>query len=232
MIEDVSRISAIEHLLHSQLDEMGNPLTKDTRQFNYVASLSESTPGYVAVDEYRQEHLGLADFPDQIASSGFATLALVFHPSVRDNFEMVCEGQGEWRGQAAWLVHFRQRDDRAARIHDYKVGSQVYALKLKGRAWISADKFRILRIESELVNPVPQIRLASKHQIVEYGPVPFAKKNVQLWLPQSAEVYFDFRHHRYYRRHSFDHYMLFSVDADEKRKTPKNKPEDTTPRPN
>jgi len=232
MIEDVSRISAIEHLLHSQLDEMGNPLTKDTRQFNYVASLSESTPGYVAVDEYRQEHLGLADFPDQIASSGFATLALVFHPSVRDNFEMVCEGQGEWRGQAAWLVHFRQRDDRPAWIHDYKVGSQVYALKLKGRAWISADKFRILRIESELVNPVPQIRLASEHQIVEYGPVPFAKKNVQLWLPQSAEVYFDFRHHRYYRRHSFDHYMLFSVDADEKRKTPKNKPEDTMPRPN
>jgi tetratricopeptide (TPR) repeat protein len=232
MIEDVSRISAIEHLLHSQLDEMGNPLTKDTRQFNYVASFSESTPGYVAVEEYRQEHLGLADFPDQIASSGFATLALVFHPSMRDNFQMVCEGQGEWRGQAAWLVHFRQRDDRPARIHDYKVGSQVYALKLKGRAWISADKFRILRIESELVNPVPQIRLASEHQIVEYGPVPFAKKNVQLWLPQSAEVYFDFRRHRYYRKHSFDHYMLFAVDADERRKEPKDKSTDTTPRPN
>jgi tetratricopeptide (TPR) repeat protein len=232
LVEDVSRISAIEHLLHSRLDEMGNPLTKDTRQFNYVASFTESTPGSVAVDEYRAEHLGIADFPDQIASSGFATLGLVFHPLMRDNFEMICEGQGDWRGQAAWLVHFRQRDDKPAHIHDYRVGSQVYALKLKGRAWISADKFRILRIESELATPVPQIHLASEHQIVEYGPVPFPKRNMQLWLPQSAEIYLDFRRHRYYRKHSFDHYMLFSVDADEKRKEPKEQPAESQPRPN
>jgi len=232
LVTDVSRISAIEHLLHSQLDEMGNPLTKDTRQFNYVASLTESTPGFVAVDEYRQENLGIADFPDQIASSGFATLALVFHPTLRDNFEMVCEGLGQWRGQATWLVHFRQRDDRPARIHDYKVGSQIVALKLKGRAWISADKFQIVRIESELVNPAPQIRLAGEHQVVEYGPVPFAKRNVQLWLPQSAEIYLDFRRHRYYRKHSFDHYMLFSVDADEKRKEPTAPPASAPPQPN
>jgi len=229
-VRDVSRIAAIEHLLHEQLDEVGEPITKETRNFNYVASVS-STPGFVAVEEYRAEHLGLADFPDQIASSGFATLALVFHPDMRDSFELVCEGLGDWQGQATWLVHFKQRDDRPARMHDYKVGSQVYALKLKGRAWITADKFQIVRIESELVNPVPQIRLAGEHQVVEYGPVPFAKKNEQLWLPKSAEIYLDFRRHRYYRKHSFDHYMLFSVDADQKTKEPKA-PADTKPIPN
>ena len=232
LVDDVSRISAIEHLLHERLDEMGNPLTKDTRQFNYVASFSQSTPGYVAVDEFREEHLGVADFPDKIASSGFATLALVFHPTLRDNFEMVCEGLGDWRGQATWLVHFRQRDDRPARIHDYKVGSTIRSLKLKGRAWVTADKFQIVRIESELVSPEPELRLASEHQVVEYGPVPFAKRNLQLWLPQSAELYLDFRKNRYYRRHSFDHYMLFSVDADEKRKEPKAPAADSTPQPN
>jgi len=227
-VGDVSRIAAIEHLLHEQLDEVGEPITKETREFNYVASVSESTPGFVSVEEYRAEHLGLADFPDQIASSGFATLALVFHPAMRDNFDMVCEGLGDWRGQATWLVHFQQRNDRPARMHDYKVGSQVYALKLKGRAWITADKFQIVRIESELVNPVPQIRLAGEHQVVEYGPVPFPKKNLQLWLPKSAEIYLDFRRHRYYRKHSFDHYMVFSVDANEKRKEP-TAPAETKP---
>ena len=229
LVDDVSRISAIEHLLHEQLDEMGNPMTKDTRQFNYVASVSESVPGLVSVEEYRAEHLGIADFPDQISSSGFATLALVFHPSMRDNFEMVCEGLGELRGQATWLVHFRQRDDRPARMHDYKVGAEIYSLKLKGRAWITADKFQIVRIESEMVSPLPQIRLAGEHQVVEYGPVPFAKRNLQLWLPQSAEIYLDFRRHRYYRKHSFDHYMLFAVDSDEKRKEPKAPPAETKP---
>ena len=219
-VNDVSRIAAIEHLLHEQLDEMGDALTKETRTFNYVASFVESTEGSIAVDEYRQEHLGLADFPDHISSSGFATLALVFHPKMRDSFEMRCEGLGELRGQPTWLVHFKQREDRPARMHDYRVSGVLYSLHLKGRAWISADKFQIVRIESELVNPLPHIRLAGEHQVVEYGPVPFTKRNVQLWLPQTAEIYLDFRRHRYYRKHSFDHYMLFAVDADEKQKPP------------
>ena len=219
-VEDVSRIAAIEHLLHEQLDEMGDALTKETRTFNYVASFMDSGEGSIAVDEYRQEHLGLGDFPDHISSSGFATLALVFHPRMRDSFEMSCEGLGELRGQPTWLVHFKQREDRPARMHDYRVGGVLYSLHLTGRAWITADKFQIVRIESELMNPVPQIRLAGEHQVVEYGPVPFARRNVQLWLPQSAEIYLDFRRHRYYRKHSFDHYMLFAIDADEKQKPP------------
>jgi len=231
-VDDVSRIAAIEHLLHEQLDEMGDAITKETRTFNYVASFTESKQGSIAVDEYRQEHLGLADFPDQISSSGFATLALVFHPKMQDSFEMVCEGLGELRGQPTWMVHFKQREDRPAQMHDYRVGGELYSLKLKGRAWITADKFQIVRIESELVNPVPQIRLAGEHQVVEYGPVPFTKKKVQLWLPQSAEIYLDFRRHRYYRKHSFDHYMLFAVDADEKRKVPATEPTDNQPQPN
>ena len=231
LVRDVSRIAAIEHLLHEQLDEMGDAITKENRTFNYVASFSEVS-GSIAVDEYRQEHLGIADFPDQISSSGFATLALVFHPKMRDGFEMVCEGLGELRGQATWMVHFRQREDRPARMHDYRVGGDLYSLKLKGRSWITADKFQIVRIESELVNPIPQIRLAGEHQVVEYGPVPFQKRNMQLWLPQSAEIYLDFRRHRYYRKHSFDHYMLFSVDADEKRKEPTAKPAENAPLPN
>jgi hypothetical protein len=213
------------------MDEVGNPITKQTRDFNYVASISEDKPGFVSVDEYRAAHLGLDDFPDHISSSGFSALALVFHPSLRDNFDMACEGLGDLHGQAVWLVHFKQRDDRPARLHDYKVGAQTYAVKLKGRAWITTDKFQIVRIESELVNPMKPIQLLSEHQIVEYGPVPFQKRNMDLWLPKTAEIYFDFRRHRYYRRHSFDHYMLFAVDADEKRKEPKASPVEK-PKPN
>jgi hypothetical protein len=56
--------------------------------------------------------------------------------------------------------------------------------------------------------------------MVEYGPVPFPKKNTTAWLPRNAQIYFDFRKHHYYRRHSFDHYMLYSVESDEKRKEP------------
>jgi hypothetical protein len=137
---------------------------------------------------------------------------------------MLCEGLGDWHGQATWLVHFRQLADHPNRMHSYKVGNRIHPVALKGRAWITADKFQIVRIEAEMVSPMPEIQLLSEHQVVEYGPIPFAKKKTSLWLPKSAEIYFDFRKHRYYRRHSFDHYMLYAVDTDEKRKEPVAKP--------
>ena len=223
LVADVTRFAAVEDLFHQALDEYGNPLRTETRKYNYVASISESQPGFLSVDEYRADKLDLQGYPDHIASTGFAALALVFHPHMRDNFEMACEGLGDWHGQASWLVHFRQRDDRPSRMHSYKVGNQVHSVGLKGRAWITADKFQIVRIEAEMVSPMPEIQLLSEHQVVEYGPIPFPKKSTTLWLPRSAEIYFDFRKHRYYRRHSFDHYMLYSVDTEEHRKEPKVK---------
>ncbi len=116
-------------------------------------------------------------------------------------------------------------------MHSYKVGDFVYPVDLKGRAWITADRFQIVRIESELIRPMPGIKLLSEHQLVEYGPIQFEKKNTSLWLPKSADIYFDFRHRRYYRRHSFDHYMLFSTDTQEKRKEPKAEDRKPAPQP-
>jgi tetratricopeptide (TPR) repeat protein len=222
--QDVTRFAAVEDLLHQRLDEFGTPTRTETRKFNYVASITESEPGFLSVDEDRAERLDLGGYPDQIASTGFVGLALVFHPHMRDNFQISCEGLGDWHGQATWVLHFRQRDDRPVRMHSYKVGDQMHPVKLKGRAWITADNFQIVRIESEMVKPMPEIQLLSEHQVVEYGPIPFAKKNTSLWLPKSAEIYFDFRKHRYYRRHSFNRYMLFSVDSEEKANPPKSAP--------
>jgi hypothetical protein len=173
------------------------------------------------VKEYRSERSGLDDLPDHIVSNGFISLALVFHPAMRDNFQLVCEGLGDWHGQATWLVHFRQRPDRPNRFHSYVVNGTTYPVPLKGRAWIKADKFQIVHMESELVDPAPAIHLLAEHQIVDYGPVPFEKKKEELWLPRSAELYFNLRNRCYFRRHSFDHFMLFSVDAAEKRNEPR-----------
>ena len=224
LVGDISKFAAVEELVHENVDELGNPITKETKHYNYLAAISENKPGYLEVEEYRTEHSEIPQFPDNMVSKGFSTLAFVFHPAMWDNFEFSCEGMGELHGHPTWLVHFRQRDDRPNRIHDLKIGGMYYSINLKGRAWITPDKFQIVRIESELVRPMPEIQLLTEHQIVEYGPVHFGKKNLELWLPKSAELYFDFRKRRIYRKHSFDHFMLFSTDTEEKVGGPKQDP--------
>jgi tetratricopeptide (TPR) repeat protein len=217
LVDSMSRFSAIEDLLHEQLDRAGNPLTKETRKFNYVASITEDLPGFLAVDEYRNKRDALPSLPDHISTQGFMASALIFHPDAQENFDLACEGLGQWHGNATWVVHFRQRDDKPKRLEDYRENDQTYGVSQKGRAWINSGNFQIVRVESELVNSVRGLTV--QHQMTEYGPVQFQKKNVELWLPQSVDLFLEINKHRYYRRHSFDHYMLFSTNSEQKSAT-------------
>ncbi|MGP0018415.1 MAG: tetratricopeptide repeat protein [Candidatus Sulfotelmatobacter sp.] len=224
LVRDLARFAADEELFHQSIDAFGFATRTETRKYDYVAMVSEPEPGAVFIEEYRSDKSAQAGYPDAIASTGFIALALVFHPDMQKDFDLDCEGQATWRGQATWLVHFRQRHDRRNRMHSYAFTGQAFPVDLKGRVWITADTFQILHIEADMVKPMPEIQLLSEHQTVEYGPVPFPKKNTTLWLPKTAEIYFDFRQHRYFRRHAFDHFMLFSVDTDQKEKVPTAKP--------
>jgi tetratricopeptide (TPR) repeat protein len=219
LVQDVSRFAADEDLFHQSLDSAGLSTNAETRKYNYVAAISP-LPEAVSIAEYRSSRVVQDGYPDSISTNGFAMLALVLHPEMQVDFDFDCEGQGEWRGQTSWLVHFHQRHDRPNRMQEYNVGGQTFRVDLKGRAWISTDKFQIERIDADIVNPMRDIQLLSEHQKVEYGPVPFPKKNTSLWLPKNAEIFLDIRQHHYYRRHSFDNYMLFDVGTSQNDKLP------------
>ncbi len=219
LVQDVTRFAAKEALFHKSLDGVGLSSHSETRKYDYVAAISPER-GSVLIDEYHSDSSPQGGNPDGIASTGFIMLALVFHPGMRGDFNFDCEGRGQWRGQPAWLVHFRQRQDRPNHMQTYEVAGSSYRVDLKGRAWISADTFQIVHVEADIANPIHEIQLLSEHQIVEYGPVPFAKKKTMLWLPKNVEIYFDFRKHRYYRQYNFDDYALFDVDVSENHKPP------------
>ena len=219
-IDGVNRISATETLDHEVIDRFGLTAKHETRRFSYVESLSEVKPGMYRVEEYRDGTMGLDVFPERLASLGLGSMVMIFHPVYRDEYEMTCEGLTHWHDRKVWQIHFRQRKDKPARMREYNVGKNVYSVGLRGRAWIAADTFQIVSIETDLVAPVPQIRLAAEHIAIDYEPVQFRKKHEELWLPQNAELFFDFNGRRIHRRHHFDDYRLFSVDENQKISAP------------
>ncbi len=140
---------------------------------------------------------------------------------------MSCEGLGRWNERPAWQIHFRQRPDKPNTMRAYKFGENgpAYPVALRGRAWIAADSYEIVRMETDLVATLPEIRLFADHTLVEYGPVRFRNRNVEMWLPQTAEVYFDWKGQRVHRRHTFSNYLLFSVDEKQRISEPKTETE-------
>ncbi len=219
LVDSVSQFSAVEHMVHENISPQGTPRNRETREYNYVVSITEPPHGTVSIQEFRDS--GNLEMPDQITTTGLPVLAIAFHPLFRDDFEMKCEGLGDWNGKAAWLVHFQQLDNKPSRLRSYVVNRNNYPVALKGRAWISAENYQILHLETDLVKPIPEIRLNTEHTSVSYGPVQFRQHGTDLWLPKNAELYVSLGNRRFHRSENFDHFMLFSTDTVEAAKPPK-----------
>jgi tetratricopeptide (TPR) repeat protein len=220
-IDAVNRISATESLDDEIIDRSGMATRRESRNFSYVASVSEIRPGMYNVEEYRNGTMGLDVFPTRIATIGLTSLVMIFHPAYSDDYEVSCEGLSRWHGGLAWQVHFRQKPEKPPRLREYRIGGQSFPISLRGRAWIATDTFQVVSLETDIVAPVERIRLKAEHTSIEYMPVRFSTHNQELWLPQSAELFFDYGGRKMHRRHHFRNYMLFSVDEKQRISAPK-----------
>jgi hypothetical protein len=223
LVKNVDRFTATEQVTDESINKWGQPASSEKAQFDYIVSMEETRRGALTVEEYRERRSASKDFPESVMTSGLPAMVVIFHPYYASNYEMSCEGLGRWNGRLAWQVHFLQRKDRPNTIRSYRMGleGQGYPVALKGRAWIAADNYQIVRLETSMVAPMPQIKLAAEHVTIDYAPVQFQQGKLEMWLPANVEVYYDWRGHRVHRLHRFNNYLLFSVDDKQKIAAPK-----------
>lgn len=221
--DNLQQFSAKERIEHIEIGKNGKPRNTASGSFDYVAQIHHEDTGHTYVEEYRLGPSALESTP--LADTGTAAFALIFHPRHIDEFAMQCEGQTAQSGRTLWQLRFAQRDDRPNDFHAFRVKGSTYHVKLKGRAWIDADNYEVVRLETDLMEPIKDIDLRTEHMVIDYAPVDFPKHKVQLWLPENAELYVDYRGQRYERKHTFSDFQLFSVETAEKVKEPVDKPQ-------
>ena len=215
LVNSLERITATEQILYEELNQIGSTTYWEDRTVNYVVSFLQPRPEMLSVEEFRKPLKSEDSYP-RMASTGLVALALLFHPLYAGDFEMKCAGLGQWQGRPVWIVEFRQSPGRPARVRTYRTADGVFGVRLKGRAWIDANSYHIVRLETDLLEPIPEARLTRDHLVIEYGPVRFAKTNSWLWLPIRAELYSRFRDRWYRFRHTLSDYLLFSIETRDK----------------
>jgi tetratricopeptide (TPR) repeat protein len=236
LVKNVDRFTATELVTDQSMSKWGMPSDPEKAQFDYIVSMQETRPGALTVEEYRERRAASKGFPEAVMTNGLPALVVIFHPFYARNYDMSCEGLTRWNGGLAWQVHFRQRNDKPNTIRSYRSGPQGegHPVALKGRAWIAADTYQIVRLESNMVAAMPQIRLAAEHINIEYAPVRFRQGAMEMWLPASAEVFYDWKGRRVHREHRFSNYLLFAVDDKQNISAPKGQesPPAETQKPN
>jgi tetratricopeptide (TPR) repeat protein len=217
LIDDLQRFSASERIEQIDIGKNGKRRNSASEVVNYVAQIEQNS-GYPRVEEYRSRTNGIPQAA--VVDTGSAAFALIFHPTQLGNFDFHCEGLSDLQASPSWQLHFEERSDPSKAFQALRIGGALYLPRLKGRAWIATDSYAVLRIETDLVSPIPQIDLQMEHLVIVYAPVDFQKGHVRLWLPASASLYLTYRGRRYERVHNYSQFQLFSVDSAQAIKEP------------
>jgi tetratricopeptide (TPR) repeat protein len=220
-LANFERFGAKEQIDHQEIDGSGIPGPIKSRNFNYIILIQRPKPDFYFIDERRDGEDSLFSFPTSLATRGLVSLGVyIFHPVFSADFNFACEGLGRWGGHPAWQVRFEQKQDVPSRIRTWAYQGKFFPVALKGRIWISPNTFDILHLETDLRNPVKELQLTREHLSIDYGPVAFKQAKEELWLPQSAEMYFSIWGRRYHHKHTLSDYFLFNVDTHSKQSSP------------
>jgi hypothetical protein len=219
---NLEQFTATESLLQETVNKSGKVSGSEKQKYDYLISMKEIRPGILSVQEDLRSTSTFDDAPSGFITKGLPALVLIFHPYNVGTYAMACEGLANLNGQRAWQIYFRQRPDKPNTTRAYRIGRNgpSHPVALKGRAWFLENTYQILILKTDLIKAIPDIQLTVDHTTVEYGPVHFSSRGVDMWLPQNAELYTEFKGKRIHQRMTYDNYLLFAVDDKQKVSSP------------
>jgi hypothetical protein len=228
LIDHLQNFNAHEQVRYEETDGLGIPTMAISEKFDYLVDFGAQS-GPLTVKETRTPLAGSDDAHiASIVDKGLPVLALIFYPDLQGDYEMRCEGMTQWNNQPAWVVYFRQVSGMRPRTLSMTNAVSSFPVSLKGRAWIAADSGQVMHLETNLVKGVPIIELRANAVSIDYAPVAFPSRNLELWLPKSAVAYTDYGKRHTIIEHTFSDFQLFSVQTQQVIEKPKEtkKPEE------
>ncbi len=85
-----------------------------------------------------------------------------------------------------------------------------------GFVWVDPNTYQILRMRTELLEPVPQVGLIRQTTEISYGEFRLGEKGLSLWLPREVTVIIDHSNGHFRNFHRYGDYRLFTVESHEK----------------
>jgi tetratricopeptide (TPR) repeat protein len=209
-VKDLQEFTATEEYQSVEIRRHGQVEKPFEKKFEYLVFINKPRPNTISVEEMRKPEPNLAAMGAPVVALGSPALALVFHPLFAHDYVWSCDGLGEWKGKPAWIVRFTQRTDRpTTSLQSFEQPDGSSLLPLKGMAWLSEKGDHVMHLETELVNPMPEVRLERQHFSIDYGEVAFRSHPVKLWLPESVDLYIKYRGHSYHNYARYSHFLLF-----------------------
>ena len=95
-------------------------------------------------------------------TSGFVSAPLVFHPAYQSGSSFRLLGRQKVKGRNTFVIAYAQ-DPAKSRLSGNFQRTDISTTYTQGLAWIDAENYQIIRLTSDLLRPLPLVRLEKNY---------------------------------------------------------------------
>ncbi len=189
---------------------------------NYLL-LARTEKWGVGLTEYRadptkNDGLAMESRIGSMRTKGFASASVVFHPSCQSYASFRYLGRQRIDGRDLLVIAFAQQPEKAKMVGRFVVNGVSEPALVQGVAWADAQDYHIVRMRTDLLKPLPRVRLVRQTTEISYGEVHFKDMAAGVWLPQEVTVTVQWKGRTFRNSHHYSDFKLFNVGTEEKRK--------------
>lgn len=145
-----------------------------------------------------------------LLTSGFSSLAMVFHPYYESSFRFSRLEDDTVAGKRFVRIHFEHIPGTPSPAL-YQMIFAEKPLDISGTAWIDPETGAIDRLETEVGSTMADMGLKTLRAELTYGSVALQDEPRPLWLPVSATVDLETPHQHWRNIHHFGDYRKYRV---------------------
>jgi len=169
----------------------------------------ESKPSTWADVERASRELATSGSGRQPNSQGFATSWVHFYPLNRPQASFRFLGEQKMDGHRTLVVAFAQKPESVFTPARFLFQGKTFPMFLQGVAWVDASDFRILRLRTDLLAPLPEVSLHRLTADIHFAPTRIAEVSALLSLPREVNITSEESGSRFQEIHKYSDYRLF-----------------------
>jgi hypothetical protein len=128
-------------------------------------------------------------------------------------------------------VGFAQLPAKAKMFERFNTPGSTVLVLHQGVAWVDPSDSRIVRLRTDLLQPIPKVRLLRETTEIHYAMVSFKGVPAPVSLPADVAVTVQWKGRTFRNMHEYGDFKLFNTAAHERHVTPQA-PAETTTAPN
>ncbi len=224
-VRDFPNTVSLEQIHEEKVSRKGKGGATLDQKFYYLC-LAPTIHNVIGFTEYRKSPTGEGGAPEGLQdgymlTSGFASANLVFHPLYQPGSIFRLLGQQKLGDHDTYVLAFAQRPEISTMNGIFKIGAVTMPTFVQGLAWVDASSYEIIRMQTDLLRPLPEVRLDKETTEIDFSENRFKTVNGGFWLPREVKVSVEWNGRSLRNLHEYSDFKIFNVGASEKVGNPK-----------